>query len=249
MKNDLDCHLFQIHPEYKPFVGSEYEKYRILIVGESHYIGQEYNPEIKDKYDVKYFLDNWLSSTCNELVNDYSDWFNTKKVIESFINGNRTKGHLIFTNIIKSFSSVVLGENIRSISNDNCNNFNCLAFMNFFQMPSIYKGEKYWSSLEKSSNKLGRPQLAYDLWSKVVDESVLTLNYVIEQLKPKDVFILSKSAYYAYIENRNCKYKDHVIPLDHAGCSWWYRKKKNCNKSSREVFEDHLKKYSNQSQL
>lgn len=41
MKNDLDCHLFQIHPEYKPFVGSEYEKYRILIVGESHYIGQE----------------------------------------------------------------------------------------------------------------------------------------------------------------------------------------------------------------
>ena len=57
MKNNLEYPFYQVHPEYKPFVGSEYEKYKILIVGESHYIGQAYNEEIKDTYDVKYFFE------------------------------------------------------------------------------------------------------------------------------------------------------------------------------------------------
>lgn len=249
MKNNFDYRFFQIHPEYKPFVGSEYEKYKILIVGESHYIGQEYNVEAKDKYDVKYFLDNWLESPCDELIKDYGDWFNTVKVIEDYMNGNRTKGHLIFTNIIKSFSEIVLEEKIQSISNESCKKFSCLAFMNFFQMPSIYKGEKYWSSLIKSSKKLGYVQLAYDLWQKVVDESVLTLDYVIEQLKPKKIFIFSQSAYCAYKENRNSKYKDKIISLDHAGSPWWYRKKKDGEKASKEMFEDYLKEYKNEIKL
>lgn len=241
MGKDFDYGFFRIHPEYKPFVGSEYEKYKVLIVGESHYIGQEYDAETKDKYDVKYFLDNWLESSCNEMYKDYPDYFNTRKVIENYMNGNRTKGHLIFTNIIKSFSKIVLGEEISSISNESGKKFNCLAFMNFFQMPAIYKGKKYWSSLVMSSNKLKNRQLADELWSKVVDKSVSTLDYVIEMLKPEKVFMFSKSAYEAYINNQNCKYKDKVISLDHAGCPWWHKSKKNCSKSSKEIFEDYLK--------
>lgn len=249
MENNFDYRFFQIHPEYKPFVGSEYEKYKILIVGESHYIGQKYNAETKDKYDVKYFLDNWLESPCDELTKDYGGWFNTVKVIENYINGNRTKGHLIFTNILKSFSEKVLEEKIQSISNENCKKFNCLAFMNFFQMPSIYESEPYWRSLKMSSKKLGDEKLADDLWQKIVDESVLTLDYVIEQLKPKRIFVLSQSAYSAYKENRNCKYKNKIISLDHPASPWWYRKKKNGEKSSKEMFEDALQEYKNEIEL
>lgn len=243
MKSALNCHFFNVHPEYKPFIGSSYEKFRILVVGESHYIGQEYNAQTKDKYDIKYFLDNWLDSPCDELAKDYGDWFNTEKIIGNYMSGNRTKGHLIFTNIVKSFSSAVLNEKVNFISEEIVKRFDYFAFMNFFQMPSIFRGEKYWSSLEKSSKKLENKQFAYDLWYKVVDESVLILNHVIDQLKPQKIFMFSQSAYNAYIENRNCKYKDIIIHLDHAGCPWWYRTKKGCDKSSKELFEDYLKEY------
>ena len=45
--------FYEIHPEYIPFVGNEYDTYRILLIGESHYIEQK-NDE-NPKYDLDYF--------------------------------------------------------------------------------------------------------------------------------------------------------------------------------------------------
>lgn len=41
--------FFKIHPELIPYVGEKFDKYKILHVGESHYINQNENNE---KYGV-----------------------------------------------------------------------------------------------------------------------------------------------------------------------------------------------------
>ena len=53
--------FYKVHPEYLPFVGFNFEEYRILQVGESHYIGQ--TPETEE-FSVAYFADYWWKDRC-----------------------------------------------------------------------------------------------------------------------------------------------------------------------------------------
>lgn len=49
-----DIPFYQIHPEYKPFIGENFDKYQILLVGESHYIGQTPDNEL---FSLEYLLE------------------------------------------------------------------------------------------------------------------------------------------------------------------------------------------------
>lgn len=63
--NDLnELVFFKMHPDYLPFIGDAFDKYRILIVGESHYIPQEPN---NAKYHLDYFQKNRWDGNCLEL--------------------------------------------------------------------------------------------------------------------------------------------------------------------------------------
>ena len=234
--------VYKLHPELLPFVGSEYEKYRVLHIGESHYIGQDKKKD-NEKYDIKYF-DKWWSESCEELTNEFGGWFNTRQVIENYLTSKNSKAYTIFTNVIKSFSKIVLKEDIKNITYEKKQIYNYFAFMNFFQMPSIYEGEKYWNSLWRSAKRNGDKQLAYDMWEKAVKESIRTVDKVIEILEPKAIIFTSISAGCAYKENGG-KYKDEkrVVYTSHPGYPYTWNKglKSLDNKTGKECLEDKLK--------
>lgn len=222
------------HPEYLPYVGENYTEYRILLIGESHYIDQTIENE---KYNIDYFYNNWFSNPIDIINESYAGWFNTRSVINNYLSGNRSKGHLIFTNVIKSFSEVVLHNPIVHITLEETQKFNYFAFMNYFQMPSIYRGLKFWDSLAKSAKNLGDKEIAYKVWDKVNSVSANVLDDVIDALKPQIIVFTSKSAYYTYIKSDAKHSKNNnIFGVVHPGCAWWNKSNSN-NESGKESFE------------
>ncbi|MEA5050312.1 MAG: hypothetical protein VB021_02425 [Oscillospiraceae bacterium] len=232
--------FYQSHSEYRPFVGADFEKYRILIIGESHYIGQSCGGS-DNPYEIDYFMRNWFDGDCTELNAAYANWFNTQEVIHNYMNGNRRKGYLIFTNLAKSFSKTILGDEIGSISSESGRIFDYFAFMNFFQMPSLYSGKGFWDSLKLSAKRINRPELAYQCWDTVVCKSVSVTDNVIDILAPRLTVFVSKSAYDAYMNCEKSKYKNEVKHCDHPACPWWNQKKSGGIMTGKEQFERVLK--------
>jgi len=98
-----------------PYIGSEYEKYKVLIVGESHYLGED-----DDREKVKDFK-KWLTDK-NEIKLIKPEYINTRCVVKEHCN-NKNK---------QPFFSMIKKEII------NVENFwNKVSFMNFFIVPSI----------------------------------------------------------------------------------------------------------------
>ena len=112
--------------------------------------------------------------------------------------------------------------------------------MNFFQMPSLIRGQKYWNSLCISDQAT-----ALQLWNICKDNSAKVLDAVIDVLRPRVVIFSSTSAYGAYQESEHNPQHDSLIEyVPHAGCKWWNQKsQKHGNKSGKEVFINILKKY------
>ena len=231
--------FYEKHPEYLPYIGDNYEKYKILHIGESHYIAQTYDNE---KYNLNYFMAHWWNGTYNELKSEYADWYNTRLVVNNYLSGDRKKGHLIFTNVVKEFSRTVLDEEIHHINRQNSQNYNYFAFMNFFQMPSLYKGLKFWNSIEKSA--VNR-EAAEEAWDYIVKVSTDVTDEVIDIIKPNLVVFTSKSAYDAYKSNNESHSKDnYIIGIPHPCCSYWNKScKEYGNLSGKELFEKNLIKF------
>ena len=217
----LETKFFKLHPEYIPFIGNNYEEYKILHIGESHYLDQK-SDSSADKYPITYF-DKWWYDPCHELLRDFDGWYNTRDVITNYLNGSRHKGHSIFSETIKVFDKIYIGRDNVQMNYKESQNYHYFAFMNFFQMPALYNGMKYWDSLLLSANKIGNRQLAYDMYEKAAQVSSKVLDEVIAILKPNVVIFTSDSAKYAY--NKYGKYHsaEFVINSTHPGCSWWNR--------------------------
>lgn len=235
--------FYNIHPEYLPFIGDKYDKYKILLIGDSHYIEQTYENE---KYGLQYFADHWWNGSCTALsAESYSNWYNTRNVISNYLSGNRRHGHLIFTNVIKTFSAVVLKEEISCISTPESQKYNYFSFMNFFQMPSIYTGTKFWDSILASAKKAGNKPLAYQQWEKCVQVSSNILDHVIEILSPKLVVFTSTSAYHAY-KNANAKYANEkfVVATPHPASPAWNKTCKNYGGiRGKDLFANYLQEF------
>lgn len=236
--------FYQVHPEYKPFIGNNFDKYRILQVGESHYIGQKANSKT-DEFPITYF-DKWWEDSSDKLrewpdpdpkEGKWGGWYNTRGVVENFIANRSTGGYNIFANMIRSFDCVY-GNGQVYMDADARQRYHYFAFMNFFQMPSLYEGKKYWDSLLQSAKKLGNEQLAYEMWEKATEVSTNTLNEVINILKPEVVIFTSVSAYDAYHSKHGDDPK--IIKATHPCSPWWNRKHGNDNLSGRERLEQRL---------
>lgn len=245
MNNSFDSRLkeidiYKLHPTIMPFIGDKFETYKILQVGESHYIDQ--TPE-KEKYDIEYFF-KWWDEPCQEVLDDSPGWVDTRGVMSNYINEPRNgNSYTIFTNFIKTFSEVVIGKEISSISMEDKQLYQYIAFMNFFQMPSIYEGKNYWKSLEISSKKKGNRKLAGEMWNIASRQSVETLDRVIEILEPKAVIITSISAGETYQNYGGKHLGDNVIITSHPGYpfTWWKKLKSLDGKTGKEVMEQGLK--------
>lgn len=236
--------FYQLHPEYKPFIGEKYDDFRILQVGESHYIGQKADSET-DEFPITYF-DKWWSDPCDKLrewqdpdptERKWGEWYNTRGVVENFIANRSTGGYNIFANMLRSFD-VVYGTGQTYMDAEARHRYHHFAFMNFFQMPSLYNGRKYWDSLLISAKKQGNKQLAFELWEKSAKFSANILSEVIGILDPEIVIITSVSAYDAY----RAEHGDdpRIIKATHPCCSWWNRKHGVDDLSGRERLEQRL---------
>lgn len=105
----------ETHRLMLPYIGSEYEKYKVLIVGESHYLGED-----DDREKVKDFK-KWLTDK-NEIKLIKPEYINTRCVVKEHCNNNNKQ----------PFFSMIKKEII------NVENFwNKVSFMNFFIVPSI----------------------------------------------------------------------------------------------------------------
>ena len=98
---------FRIHPSYLPFVGEHYEDYRVLHIGDSHFVDQA--PRAT-KYGVSYF-EKWWADPSREIDELCPEWIDPRRVIAKYMNGYKGS-YSIFTNFVKSFSKVVLRKEI-----------------------------------------------------------------------------------------------------------------------------------------
>ncbi len=222
--------FYKYHPEYIPFVGDQFSQYRILQVGESHYI-----PQLKtepDIFPISYF-EKWWTDNCSELKSftnhnsegyKWQGWLNTQSVITNYLSGNRTPSHGIFTELVKVFSQVYHNQTISHITTELSQNYQYFAFMNFFQMPAIYKGEKFWNSLLYGASQLGLSQkdtktYAGQMWDNAAEESSKVFDQVVDILQPNIIIFTSLSAWGAY----QGKHKDapNIITTVHPGCRYW----------------------------
>lgn len=235
--NELD--IYKLHPTLLPFVGEHYETYRVLQIGESHYINQLPDTE---KYNIEYF-DKWWNESCQEVLDDSPGWADTRAVVTNYINEPRSgNSYTIFTNFIKSFSKVVLEKEISSISMEDKSLYNYISFMNFFQMPSLYEGTKFWDSLEISAKKISKPELAGAMWDKAARVSVETIDKVIDILNPRAIIFTSISAGNAYKDNGGKCQAEKIIFTSHPGYpfTWWKELKSLNGKTGKEVLEQEL---------
>lgn len=233
--------FFKIHPNLLPFIGDRYDEYRILQVGESHYINQ--TPET-EKFDIGCF-ERWWNESCDDLLIDSPGYVDTRGVLNSKYLKNKKGSYGIFTNAIKSFSKVVFNEEILTINEEKKQLYNYFAFMNFFQIPSIYYGKGFWKSLYISGKKNSKKELAHKMWDKAVQESTRVLDEVIDILNPRVVAFTSISAGEAYKRSngRHCN-DSNIIYTSHPNYSvTWNKSLKTLDgKKGFEIFEEGLRK-------
>ena len=233
---------FLRHPTLLPFVGDYYSQYRILHIGESHYL-----PQTKDniKFNINYFNTNWWTTQCDNEFQDWKGWFNTASVLYDYLDGHKSRAHNIFNNVVKSFSKVILNKEISHISLSDKQLHKNFAFMNFYQMPSLRRGLKYWDSLIESAKSVNNTELAGKVFNECVNISTQVVDDVIDILKPNIVVFTSISAGNAY-KDYNGKHKDddNIIYTSHPSSSFsWNKTLKSLNGiSGQEVLEEGLAK-------
>ena len=236
--------FFRYHPEYLPFIGEKFDEYKILHIGESHYLNQSKS----DAAVVLKDFEGWWTGQEHQKIAEQSKEasYTTRNVVKYYMNQHRTKAHGIFTNVARSFSEVMLGESNLGpeiVSK----NYRYFAFMNFFQQPSLYAGASFWEALLYATNegRKNHPE-ANALWEECACHSAKVLDAVIDILEPKLVIFTSKSASEAYRGDygygRYAKDKNRVFYTYHPGSPYWNRPGQLTeNKTGREAFEDALK--------
>lgn len=206
--NKYDHELFKIkhysvHPEMKPFIGKHYDKFKLLLVGESHYIG-----EVIDLSQEE--INEWYDNEALKLpkFKEYykKGWINTRDVLNNYLDLKRSKAHSMFKNPSDVLVEVInTGLSGKYYIND-CDAINCMAFMNYFQRPATKKGK----SIESSG-----------LDCKVSAE---TFNEVVKVLEPNKIIFASKKAYNAYTNSSqgDKTLLDKAVCLAHPTTKYWW---------------------------
>ena len=205
----------ELHPELMPYVGDNYDKTGILLVGESHYVENADQAE----FNALDWYNNPVPEEVENPFRKYISWFDTRKVIRRYMEHERGKGHKIFSDPAKC-----LMELKPEIEND-CEAFTYYAFMNYFQRPALEEGK----SINADEND---KKYAADLFDKV-----------LEVIKPKTVVFLSKKAYWDYMEWGKPTEGHKLYSVSHPTSPWWYRNNNNgeCGRQSfKKILESVL---------
>ena len=195
---------FKLHPELIPYVGPYYDTLKIVLIGESHFIKNDYDAN----NSTDHLPENWYSKNISDLnyINKYCEgWFTTHKVINNYLyteNGKhpkRTRSHRIFSN-----TSKVISENLKSKHNIEISNDDSLrtcSFFNYFQRPSITQN----GTIKETEVD--------------IEKSYKIYNEIIDILNPNLIVVLSKKAY----DKGPCQSLDIRLNYTyHPNSSYWY---------------------------
>lgn len=189
----------KIHPELLPYIGENYEKTRVILVAESHYIKKATIEEFKAL--------NWYNRPVPQDETNpfrkYIGWFDTRGVVSNYIDYRKKgEGHTTFLHP----SKVLL--NLKNDIENEFEAFTYFAFMNYFQRPALNSGKsiKYDENDKKYANYL--------------------FIKIIQIIQPKAVVFLSKKAYYAF-DKCTCPSDIEFKVVSHPTCPWWNRQRKD----------------------
>lgn len=205
-----------LHAELLPYIGQNYEKTGVLLIGESHYIGAATYPQWK--------ATNWYHAPLPAGTDSpfdrngpYASWFDTRATLGRYMNDARGRGHTIFSRPAAVLQELGLG------AGEKYYDFDHFAFVNFFQRPSLQAGA------------------GFD--DQNIEEDTQVANEVISQLisilRPNAVIFLSKRAYDAF--HKGLCPRVPVYAVSHPTCPWWHRKRRDGG-CAREDFKDILRK-------
>ena len=223
--------FYQTHPTLKPFVGKNYADNesgaKILLVAESHYI-KNVSPEITKEN----LLNDWWSDAPPQLYDtDDQSWYTTRDTINNFMNGKSRKSYATFREPCNVFNQCFCN-GIYQQKTDIYKLFDAFAFMNYFQMPALYKGESLWRSLLRFSE--WDKKKALEIWNKTEEMSNKVFLEVLEVLKPDKIVFVSKEAYNAFLRQNKDYDANKVFVTVHPTCRWWNTKMKADNLTGKE---------------
>lgn len=204
---------YRNHPELLPFIGRHYEKARILLVGESHYIK---NIDQEGEAYRSYYAEQWYREPLPDGFPHHL-WFTTRYVIHRFQVNRRSRSYSMFRNPAEEALQAWELENVTDSEV-----FNAFAFMNYFQKPAAQAGE----SFDNSGDYIGEDS-EEDAGDTIDNnkQAYRNLLAVIDILKPKLVIFLSKKAYNVFIKQKKDEKTQSKCPdikaVVHPTCSHW----------------------------
>ena len=195
---------FQLHSELLPHVGQHYDEYRILLIGESHYLPTDDEINYENHEDV---FRNWYEDKLEHIPgvpDEYWEedrcWFNTRGIIADFLNGGQCDNEFL-TTPNKLFDEVMRE---KKMVPQTYNLFNYCAFFNYFQRPHL-REKKGFSSLCPDESKK-----TYNIVKAVINilEPILVL---FVSTKASDNYVRNK---YGSYENRPANVFCHLYDRD-----------------------------------
>jgi len=194
--------FYRIHQELLPYIGSQFKtaKRKILLIGESHYINDYWRVEENwENYDL--LLKIWGQKDWHEILmpnqydkdgknlgkkdKDYESWFNTRVHASRSMPGEDREDAI--TGLIQNPIRVLCEDDINFFGEEYSPNLaESVAFINFFQFPSLKNGKTVWGAVDDLYKK-GKDKNR--VWWELFDYSLEIIVKVINVIKP-DVAVL-----------------------------------------------------------
>ncbi len=226
--------FFEKHPSYIPFVGEEFEKYRILQISESHYA----DGLNTGKYGIEYFS-KWFDEECPEIEVDLLENNKTRAVCEGVCAGNCFAN---FDNPLRSFMKIVLNIENPHINKQARHLYHHFAYMNFYQMLAFEAKGYFKKSFYNQAEREGLTELAETLLNRCRQISTYVVDQVIEILEPRAIVFTSIDAWEQYMScNGRFANDKRMIYSAHPGRPWNSKQNKLNGQTGKEAFETRLK--------
>ncbi len=129
--------FYQQYPQHMPFIGSEYSKTRVLLLGECHSFSKESIANLDPEA--------WYNNNNSALNEDEIRRTNTRLDVNDFINAKSKR--------------VMFGRIDKALKDSNFSGIQSIAFMNAFQRPAIGNGKSlkiHDIDIEQSANVINQ---------------------------------------------------------------------------------------------
>ena len=174
---------FTLHPELLPYVGDQYDKFKIVIVGESHYLPDGYENA------AGYFMDWYDQPTPYDIPvpNDMTSWGEDK--ISSFT----TRNALGFLGYVYNYFEEVVHQNNLNISE---NIYDCVAFFNFYQRPTLKPASGFYTIFNDNREDVIACSVAKQIFDILKPNLILVLSKKVSGIIQKGIGHLPQGIFF-----------------------------------------------------